>query len=35
MTLDYLISTYFIAVPMVIFPVLIIKGLYQLIKKLK
>lgn len=35
MTLDYLISAYFIAVPMVIFPILIIKGLYQIIKKLK
>lgn len=35
MTLDYFISIYFVAVPLVVFPVLIIKGIYQLIKKVK
>jgi hypothetical protein len=35
MTLEYLISAYFISIPFVIFPVLIIKGIYQIIKKLK
>ena len=35
MTLDYFISAYFIAIPMVILPTLIIRGLYQIIKNVK
>lgn len=31
MTLDYLISVFFIAIPFVVFPVLIIRGLFKLI----
>lgn len=35
MTLDYFISAFFVAIPLTIFPMLIIKGLYSIIKKVK
>jgi hypothetical protein len=35
MTLDYFLSAFFIAVPLTVFPCLLIKGLYEIIKKVK